>query len=151
MKNKDNPEDDEETDNYNDMYDVVKASLTVHSKHDTLNPDFTLANLTPRIFQNTAILYIKEHVNVMVALNNYLSNKELEDEEYREKIQKLLLDEVLSLTNLSRADEAKVLNAILDYIRGQGNIAQQPNTETPNERGIIGKTKDFVLGKKQEE
>ena len=137
-----------EQENFNDMYDVVHAVIDVKSEHDTLNSDFTLANLRTEIFQNEAIVYIKDHINIMVAINNYLDIKETEDEPYRKKVQKLLLDEVISITNLSRADQGKVLEAILAYIRGQTGV-QIPNEEADKPKGIFGRTVDKIKGKEQ--
>ena len=84
----------------------------------------------------------------MVAINNYLDIKETEDEPYRKKVQKLLLDEVISITNLSRADQGKVLEAILAYIRGQTGV-QIPNEEADKPKGIFGRTVDKIKGKEQ--
>lgn len=139
----------EEEENYNDMYDVVKATLKVHSPHDTLNSDFIIADLQPNIFENTAVIYIKEHLNIMVAINNYLVIEG--DAEYKLLTQKLLLDEVISITNLSRADKGKVLLAILDYIKGQGNVGQTPNVEEVQKKNIVSKMIDKMTGKGKEE
>lgn len=137
-----------EEENYNDMYDVVKATLKVHSPHDTLNSDFIIADLRSEIFENTAVIYIKEHLNIMVAINNYLTIEG--DEQHKIMTQKLLLDEVISIVNLSRADKGKVLLAILDYIKGQGNVGQTPNVEEIQKKGIVTKMMDKISGKKEE-
>lgn len=132
------PEAIEEEQNFNDMYDIVKAIIKVHSKHDVLNEDYTIANLNPKVLQNPLIIYIKDNINILVGINNYLSYED--DKQYKEMINGLLLDEVTTLTNLSRAESAKVLNAILRYIEGQGNIPQTPTTEENTaSKGFIAK------------
>lgn len=133
---------EEETEGFNDAYDVIKSAIQVKSEHDTLNSDYVIANLTQDIFNNNVIIYITNHLNIMVGVNNYLSIEG--DEEYLIKSRKLLLDEITTIVNLSRADNGKVLLAILDYIRGQGNQVQTPNTEETMKKGILATAKEKI-------
>ena len=112
----------------NDMYDIVRETLRVNSPISTMNSDFVMSDLSPALIQNTVMTYIREQLNIIEIINIYLDNKELQDDEYKEKVNRILLNEVFSMVILSRANRARVIEALVKYIMGSAG-AQQVTTQ----------------------
>lgn len=153
-KSLDNPTtdyDENELGAMGDVYDVIGTAVKVNSPISTMNPDFTMSDPKPEVLQNPFIIYIRDQLNIIEIINIYLEDKHeitikntktgLEtkriidyDEEWRLKINRIMLNEIYSTINMSRAEGAKVILAILRYIEGQRGI-ENTNTEpiTPTE------------------
>lgn len=145
---KDEYEDPEEK-TMGDVYDVAEQVIKVHSQISTINTDFIIANLNPKLLENPVIQYIRNQLTTIEIINNQLNNIELEDEYYKKKIEALLLNKVYSLVDLSRADNGLVLKALLDYIRANAGTEKPLEPLEEKEEKIGGKLNPMNWGKKE--
>jgi len=74
-----------------------------------MNPDFSISNLDP-----TENIFVREQLKLIIAVTEFLQVKES-----RLRANRLLLRDVYTMTALSRARDAKVLNAILTHGRSK--------------------------------
>lgn len=137
---------EEEELNMGDKYDVIKFVGTVNSPISTMNPDFILGDLNTGMLSNPLIKFVRSQLKIIEAVNIHLTQEG--DEEYKTRINQLMLNDVYSLENLSRADKAKVINAILEYIKsGEGTPAGSIPTETTGneepKQGILQRLNPF--------
>ena len=148
--------DQREVDDINDMFDALKTVLKVNSPITTMNPDFIMSTLTPDILQNNVVTYVRQQLQIIEIINLHLCSPRIhdqnpedetttEDEECRQKINQILLNEVYTLVILSRGKNGQVIQAILDYLRA--NNTPTP-TETPPKENLLQK---IGLQKKNEE
>lgn len=134
-----------------DVFDVTKEVLVVHSPISTINPDFILSDLDPKLLDNPLVTYVREQLKNIEAINIHLSSERLKDENWRLKINQLLLNELYSLIIISRPKDGRVIRAILEYIKGNagGSVSNTPleTEEQPQKTGILQKINPFKTRK----
>lgn len=116
-----------------DKFDVIKQAIKVNSEISTLNADFIMSDLSITSMTNPASKYVRKQLSIIEMLDVYLD--EDGDEEGKKQIKQIMLNDIFSLVNLSRAEKAKVINAILKYIENGGGEAITTTTGTePTEK-----------------
>lgn len=129
-----------------DKFDVIKQVIKVNSPITTINPDFIMSDLSLASMTNPGSKYVRKQLSIIEAINIYLNKTG--DDKAKTEINQLMLNDVYSLVNLSRADRAKVILAILRYIESGEGIAVGTNTETePKEEGLFQKLNPFKKAK----
>lgn len=161
----------------NDMFDIVREVIKVNSPISTMNSDFIMSDLKPEIISNTVMTYVREQLSIIEIINIYLREdwiveineekkkkfrkwtykgveytQEIKNIDYCEDVNRILLNEVFSMVNLSRADKARVINALVDYIRASatgGQVVEQQQKEETKQH-IGGKLNPMNWGQKKE-
>lgn len=98
------------------IFDVYKEAIRTHTNGSKLTADYTLSNLNVR--EHT---FIVEQEQVAMLFSEYIP-----EEEEAHKCYNFIMSTVHNIAILSRAREAKVLNAILGLAH---DLAQPPEAE----------------------
>lgn len=104
---------------YQDEYDIIKDSLTVHSPSKSLNMDFILANIDDK-----DRAFIRTQIKVVNQIENFLGNDE-NAKKSAEKIRISLMTDVYALVVLSRTKGGRILTAILTGLIGNKDTKRE--------------------------